>query len=384
MVRHNWNTMRATLCIAIAVAALSPCAGARTAVAPSLCVRLMTKMRGSPESVIKGANSPSPAWRPWVASAPSNQPVTPRDYRRIASAWRARMGPIPLQGIQTLPGTDLFMPYGHVGAYECLAYMFVTSKLGGALRVVKIPPDLPVDVSSPCELTNESAALAMVLGRPAYIESTRTDGDQPGSVLSVLPWLGTAWGTACQMSIRPAYRYPVTLRYCGPDRALCKAARRVAPRVARLYQAYSTESLDAFNQRLPGPKFRFDGALNAQEQALVDRAHRIAKSMVKSRVVPVRDRNAILMDFDFFPLKLGHRLYLGAATDGVNPADIARSFVPSDRYLGHTGSQPEPGMLFLVYQAPGANTLQFAPLAVFSMHEEFSGVRSIQVRDLRP
>ncbi len=383
MVRHNRNAIRGALCTAITVAALWSCTGAKAAVGPSLCVRLMAKMHRSPDIVIEDAASPSPTWLPWIAYAPSNAPVSSNDYRRIASAWRTRMGPMTMQGIQTLRRTDLFMPYGYVGAYSCMAYMFVTSKPDGALQIVRFPPGLPVDMSSPCELTNESAGLAMVLGQPTYIESTRTGGDHRGSVLSVLPWLGTAWGTPCQVSIRPTYRYPVALRYCGSDRALCRAARQVAPRVARLQHVYSTEWLDAFNQRLPLPKFRFDGTLSAQGHALVDRAQRIAKSVVKSRGAPARDRNAILMDFNFFPLELGHRFYLGAATNGVDPADTARWFVPSDRYIGHTGSQPEPGTLFLVYQAPGAHSHQFVPLAVFSMHQEISGVRLIQVRDVR-
>jgi hypothetical protein len=176
----------------------------------------------------------------------------------------------------------------------------------------------------------------------------------------------------------------VRLRYCGSDQAVCSAVRQVAPRVERQYEAYSAAWLDAFNEGGPLPKFRFNGELSAQDQVLISRAQRIAMSTAESRGAPARLLNAILLNFDFFPLRLDHKLYLGAVTGGVNPADTARWFVPSERYLGETAGKPVPGTLFVVYEAPGAHSHQLQPLAVFGMHQQTSGIESIQASDNSP
>jgi hypothetical protein len=285
-----------------------------------------------------------------------------------------------MQGIETLPKADLFMAFGRAGSLNCLQPMFLIGKSGGALHVV-----LPADTNPPCELSDQlEGELATVLGQPTYIESGPLDRNGRDSLLLVVPWLGTAWGQSCTVSIRFTLRYPVRLRYCGSDQAVCSAARQVAPRVERQYEAYSAEWLEAFNEGVPLPKFRFDGALSAQDQVLISRAQRIAMSTAESRGAPARLLNAIMIDFDFFPLRLDHKLYLGAATGGVNPADTARWFVPSEQYLGKAASKPVPGTLFVVYQAPGAHSHQLQPLAVFGMHQQTSRVESIQARDDSP
>lgn len=369
--------IRISLLAAFVAATTSPSAGAKSPVVTSLCTRLTTQMRHSPETVTNDATSLSPNWQPWVVSAGSGQPLSYDVHSQIASAWQAHMGPMVMQGIETLPRADLFMAFGHAGSWNCLQPMFLTGKSGGALHVV-----LPADTNPPCELRDQSEGeLATVLGQPTYIESGPLDRNGSDSLLLVVPWLGTAWGQSCTVSIRFKLDYPVSPRYCGPHQAACSAARQVAPSVERQYEAYSAERLEAFNDGVPLPKFRFDGALSAQDQVLISRAQRIALSTAKSRGAPARLLNAIMLDFDFFPLRLDHKLYLGAATAGVNPAGIARWFVPSERYLGEAASKSVPGTLFVLYQAPGAGSHQLQPLAVFGMHQQTSRVESIQARD---
>jgi len=129
-------------------------------------------MRASPETVMKDATPPMSEWLPWVVPAKSDAPVI-LDYDlygRVASAWQAHMGQMPMQGIETLPKTDLFMAFGHAGSLSCLSAMFVVAKPGGAMRVLDFPPGLRPKMSA-CGLENQSGGLATVLRRPAYIES---------------------------------------------------------------------------------------------------------------------------------------------------------------------------------------------------------------------
>jgi hypothetical protein len=380
------NLNRRHLAIRVGLMALSaatalPGAGANSPAVPSLCTRLATQMRQLPERVTQDATSPSPNWQPWVVSADLDQPLPYDVYSHIAAAWQARMGSMTMQGIETVPKTDLFMAFAYAGAFHCLAPMFFTGKTGDTLKTV----GSPADASSPCEMSDQTdGGLATVLGEPAYIESGPLDQSGTDSSLLVVPWLGTVWAQSCTVSVRVALRYPVTQRYCGSDQAVCNAARQIAPRVERQYEAYSADWLEAFNQGVPLPKFRFNGELSARDQTLIARAKHIARSTAESRGAPARLLDAILTDFDFFPLRLDHKLYLGAVTGGANPADIARWFVPGERYLGETAGKPESGTLLVVYQAPGAHSDHLQPLAVFGMRQQTSGIESIQASDDNP
>jgi len=372
---------RMGLMAAIAAAAIHSSAGAKSPTVPSLCTRLATQIRHSPGAALKDPNSPSPAWQPWVVSGDSDQPLRYDVYRRIAAAWQSQMGPLVMQGIETLPKADLFMGFAYVGSLHCLSPMFFAGKTGDTLHRL----GSPADATSPCAMSDQSdGGLATVLGQPAYIESGSLAPNGTDSSLLVVPWLGTAWGQSCTVSIRVTHQYPVRLQYCGSDPAVCSAARQVAPRLERQYEAYSAEWLEAFNTAMPLPKFRFNGELDAPDRMLVARAQHIARSAAEAHGARAPLLDTILMAFDFFPLRLDHKLYLGAVTGGVNPAETARWFVPSEQYLGEAADKPVPGTLFVVYQAPGAQSHELQPLAVFGMHQQTSGVESIQASDASP
>jgi hypothetical protein len=199
-----------------------------------------------------------------------------------------------------------------------------------------------------------------------------------------VPWSGTEWGQSCTVSIRVTLQYSVKLQYCGSDQAVCGAARQVAADLEGQYETYEADWLEAFNQHVALPKFRFNGELSAQDQILVARARHMARFTAESHGARADLLDGIMMDFDFFPLHLDHKLYLGAITGGANPADTARWFVPNARYLGEPARKPAPTTLFVVYQAPGAKSRQLQPLAVFGMHQQTSGVESIQANDNSP
>jgi hypothetical protein len=170
---------------AVAAVMISPGVGAKSPLVPSLCTRLTTQIRHSPESVIKDPTSPSPNWQPWVVSADPNQPLPNDVYRRIAATWRSQIGSLVMQGIETLPKADLFMAFSHPGALHCLSPIFFAGKTGDTLHVVGAPPD----ATFPCAMSDQSdGALAMVLGQPTYIESGPLAPNSTDSSLLVVPW----------------------------------------------------------------------------------------------------------------------------------------------------------------------------------------------------
>jgi hypothetical protein len=269
------------------------------------------------------------------------------------------------------------------GSGDCLQYQFFERKQGGALRIVGDPP---ID-SDLCSRDGTWGSLATVLGEPAFIAYGSPNTDENGSLMNIMPWKGTYWGQACHVSIRLMHRYPVRLLYCGSDRAVCDAARRVAPAVERRYETFSAEQLADFNEvgtfSLQG--FRFQSAPTAEGRVLVGRARRIAMSRVaaaESRGAPSSLRVVVPADVAFFPLRLVDKLYVVSITGGADPAGLIRWIVPhAKRYLGAVGTNHGPGSLLVVYQPPRARSRQLVPLALVTMHSQTSGVKSIQAGD---
>ena len=374
-------TIHVSLWLIIAVAGTCASAGQRPTATPSLCTRLAAQMQRSPETVVKDAASASTDWLPWIVSAKPDQPaIFDYDfYRRIAAAWQARMGPMNMQGIETLPGSNLLMAFGYAGSMDCLYSMFVVEKPGGAMQVLDSSPD----VSGQCEREGGSGGLAAVLGRPAYLESTRL-GPNNDSLLLVVPWLGTAWGDSCPVSISFRYRQPVRLVYCGSDRAVCSAARKVAPSLERQCHAYSAEWIDRFTQGAPLSKFqfRFGGVAGAPGNALVAQARRITMSNLPappSHGPPSILRPVSLWDIaSFFPLRLEHKLYLAAVTGGMDPTSVLTLILPGKKL--HLG-RPAPDSLLVLYQAPRAQDHRLATLAILSMQWQTSALASVQAQD---
>ncbi len=130
----------------------------------------------------------------------------------------------------------------------------------------------------------------------------------------IAPWQAGQWARLCPVSIRFRYQYPVKLRYCGSNGALCRAARKVGPDLERRYHAYSIAQLDAVNAGYSIYKFRLHTVLTVEGRVLVDRARRIAEATAERRHAAARIPSEIPAYFSFFPLRLEHRLYLGAAT----------------------------------------------------------------------
>lgn len=351
-------------------------AEATPAVLPSICSRLAAHMRRSPAVVIGGRTVPN--MLPWIVNASPYEAEQEPVYRFLAPKWRLPLPPT----LESLPGTDLFMASRILGSGDCLNAMFFEWKSGSALRPVGDPGK-----SGPCGRLGQSGGLAAVLGQPAYVESEPLNPSTSGSVVHITPWRSSGWGPACHVSIQLIHQYPVRLRYCGSDRAVCSAARQVAPAVERRYETYSAEQLADFNEigTFSFRGFFFQGTPTADGRALVSRARRMAMSRVtaaESAGAPSWLRVVIPADVAFFPLSLDDKLYVASATGGADPTELIRWILPNpDRYLGPVDPNAGRGALLVVYRAPSGGNQQLVPLAVIAMHSRMSGVKSIETGD---
>ncbi|MGH8291730.1 MAG: hypothetical protein ACREV7_22635 [Steroidobacteraceae bacterium] len=322
-------------------------------------------MRESPATVLKDATAmPSSGFSPWVIPAKSQPAESEEVYNHIAAIWRKRLGPWPDKTIQTLPGTDLYMARTIAGSGHCLQYMFIEWRRGGIPRMLHDPQ---IDADA-CARLGSWGGLAIVLGRPVYMQSASLDPSGIDSLLSIAPSLSGNWGQPCYVSIRYTYQTSATQQYCGATQALCTAAREAAAEVERPYHAWSTSFTSWFNETpwLPAPKFHYGAARSPEERALVARARRLgmpetAASGSGANPAWLRDLNR--SDAYYFPLRLNGKLYVAALADKVYPSS---------------------GSLFFLLQAPRAGSERLAPLAVFTMHWGAAGVKSINARDYSP
>ena len=345
--------------------------GAVAAASQSVCTRLVTRMRRFPATVVKDATVSAWGMRPWITDPIVRLPQETRVYRRLASICRKQMpsGMLiqPLTNIEALQGTGLFVVNQIAGSGDCLSSMFVEWKWGGTPRVIADPPSPPF--FAPCALGgNGWAHSALVLGQPAYIDGTFPDPTNSDALMYFVTWNGKTWSRPCPVSIRYRYRYEVRRLYCAGAQRLCRAAGAIAPQVRRRYTAYMVNLVNAFNGGGPLPKFRFHGALSAPARALVARARRLG---IPKAIAPGHELRPPWLQHlgpygsEYFPLLIEGKLYVGVATRSSRHRRTA--------YLRHH-------WLFIVFQAPAANSGRLRALAAFTVHRVTTGVKSIQAR----
>jgi len=364
------------LLVVAAGAAFCPNAGANSAAESSICTRLVAQMRRSPKTVVKDSRQlelPGSLgydhWMPWITVTNFGVSSDSGAFRRIDSEWAVHhQGPFPpgLTSIDALPGTGLFVANAILGSGDCLNTMFVEWKWGSRLRVIP-GPQLALDL---CGRDDNPgwANPAMVLGQPAYIGSRSLNGTNGDALMLIARWNGKEWTRPCPVSIRFAYRYAVTLLYCGASSGVCNAARRLSPEVTRRYEAYESSVFDALNDRSPVPKFYFPGILGARGRSLVARARRIGipkRIAPGSGAPPLWLRHLNPADAEYFPLRVDGKVYLGAADYKTYP-------------------WPGPSPVFFVFRAPRASARRLVPLAAFAAQRVTSTVKSIQARNESP
>ncbi|MGH8169547.1 MAG: hypothetical protein ACRETJ_03305, partial [Steroidobacteraceae bacterium] len=344
--------------------AVWPSARAKSVIAPSICSRLVTQMRGSPATVLKDQSVPK--MLPWIVNAVSRPAEGEPVYRYLPRIWRTMGGRgATFPTIESLPGTDLSMVSAIAGSGDCLQLSFFEWKQGSAFRAIDFPP---MSLDSLCSRDGVWGGLAAVLGQPAFIAYGSLDPSNMDSLLVIAPWDGKRWGRACPVSIRFRYRYDLTRLYCGAFEAVCDAARKVAAKVKRRYDTWATSSAALFNDLgRSAPRFQFGGPPSARGQALVARARLVGTRPRK--FAPGSDagrawlRQLVPNSTEYFPLTLDGNLYAGAAS------------------LSRRTKFTRPDWLFIVFQPPSAGSRRLVPLAAFKVHRVTSGVRSITARN---
>lgn len=369
------------LCGLAGISMIAPGAQAKSPAVSSICSRLVAQLHASSATVLNDLLVKKTMLPPWIVNAASHPAQGDPAYRYLPPDWRTMGGrgaSFPI--IESLPGTALSMVSAIAGSGDCLQYQFFERKRGGAVHLLGSPP-IESDL---CSRHGTWGSLATVLGKPAFIVYGSENPDNNGPRLNIMPWKGTSWGHACHVSIQWMHRYPVKLRYCGSDRAVCAAARKVAPAVQRRYERYSAEQLRDFNEigtfSLRG--FRFHDTLTTRGRALVVRARHIAMSRVtaaESHGAPSRLRVVFSGDVAFFPLRLDGKLYVASATGGP---DLIRWVVPPGKgYFAGVEGDRNNGSLLVVYQTPRAGNHYLVPLAVLTMHSRTSSIKSIEAGD---
>ena len=362
MSRHHRLSRHVGLWSVVAVALLGGTAGAGSAAASSVCARLVRQMRRSPATVLQDLSPQRRAMAPWVTYPVLRLPTTTEAYPRIAALWARPMGstPPPLTDIEVLPGTGLFVANAILGSADCLNATFFEWHWGSPPRLID-GPRLPLP---PCSRDGAWGGLAVVLGRPAYLEFESLHPANSDLATLIAPWTGSGWGRPCRVSIRYTYRYTATLRYCGATPGLCREAHKIAVAVERAYHAWLATDIDDFNPSagMVQPAFHFGGAMSARGRSLVARARRLGvpKAVASGGGArPAWLRHLSRHGVQYFPVGLRRDRYVGA--------------VDHNEY-------PMPGSRFFLLQAPRAHSRQLVPLAVFAMQWGANGVKSIRAR----
>lgn len=347
----------------------------------SICSQLVAQLRASSATVLNDLLVNKTMLPPWIVNAPSRPAQGDPAYRHLPPVWRIMGGRgASFPTIESLPGTALSMVSAFAGSGDCLQFQFFEQKRGGDVHLLGSPP-IQSDL---CERHGTSGTLATVLGKPAFIVYGSENPDVNGPRLNITPWDGTSWSPACHVSIQWMHKYPVGLRYCGSDRAVCVAARKVAPAIERRYERYSAEQVADFNDigTFSFKGFRLQDTLTTQERALVARARHIAISRVTaapSHRGPSSLRGVFSADVALFSLRLDGKLYVASATSG--PSLIRWIVPPAKGYFAGVGDAPDNGSLLVVYKTPRASDRHLVPLAVLTMHSQTSSIRAIEAGD---
>lgn len=381
MNRKNQIAIILNLCGLVGFGIGAPGAYAKSPPTGSICSRLVAQLRDSSATVLNDLLVKNTMLPPWIVNASSHPAQGDPAYHYLPPDWRTMGGGgASPPTIEALPGTALLLVSQFAGSGDCLEYQIFERSRGGAVHLLGSPP-IKSDL---CERAGTSGSLATVLGKPAFIVYGSDNPDINGPRLNIFPWKGTSWGPVCHVSIQWMYRYPVRLRYCGSDRTVCAAARKVAPAVERRYGRYWAEQNRDFNNigTFSFRGFRFQDTVTAQARALVARARHIAISRVtaaENQGAPSGLRNLFSGDVALFSLRLDGKLYVASATNG--PSLIRWIVPPGKGYFASVGGDRNNRSLLVVYQAPHADSHHLVPLAVLTTHSRTSGIKAIAAGD---
>jgi hypothetical protein len=364
--------------------------GAATPEPASLCQQLAAQVRQSAAAVSDRALSP------WVAAVKTDDPGTwgPHEiavqeflrHRLEARGLLSGSGPNSLLELEHLPGTQVYMGSTMAGTANCQSSMFAEIAPDGSPRAL---PE-PEGYTGPC--WNMHGDLGTVSGKPAYIEVGTVSSTTDDTVTRVTPWTAAGWGRACQLTVELNYKFELSKQFCGGERAVCLAAGAIAVDLAREYFTHRQRSAPPMkaigaDQQVPDFQYMRGGAMSPQGPAAVtDAWHILARQNqaqypgaplnygLYTSVFPTFGYHAVnevweysfsYVDFSLFPLMLDGRLYLGA--------------------VGHNGVGWREGSrtLFAVYEAPGPEQGDLAPLAGFAVDRVPTGLRGTAIRKMR-
>lgn len=204
-----------------------------TAVAaePSLCARLADEARRAP-SEVWATPDPLAAWVKPTGSARQSPTVT---SLANDAHWRELLAVTEGQsvGVQQLEGAPVYLVEAFAGTANCQSLVLVEARPGRPAR--RLPPPFDLEHMDLC--MTQSAGLAQVLGRPAFIAGGAPSMVSPDLHYRVAAWTGQGWGQACGLKLRRGTAMAPEKRFCAPGAQVCAAGQAEAEKLAQAYEA---------------------------------------------------------------------------------------------------------------------------------------------------
>ena len=245
--------------------------------------------------------------------------------------------------LQRLAGTRVYMGGAFEGSGDCMHAIFVeiSPRSPGRPAVRRIFP--PQGYTGPC--IGVTSGLGKVMGVPSYVENGDVNGGSLDYFIRVTPWTGHNWGPACKVTFHWRHRYRGKVQYCARQ-SPCQAAKAASAGLARRYVAYRhaaspREVVLGTGTTVPDLD---PAAMSARGLAAVARAWKMLSrqcaangglpAYMCARYPSRKGGERLYSTFEYFPLKLGRRLYVGG--------------------MGHLGAGREyPPILLSIYAVPG-------------------------------
>ena len=253
--------------------------------------------------------------------------------------------------VEHVPGTDLYDAYSLQGTLHCQSDVLIRARPGEAPGVVANPPTYKGGLC-----WTQSGDLGEVNRHPVFITHGATDPTAFDQDLQITLYKNGRWGSACRVSVTFWTTYKVAAHFCA-DTVACKVGESIAARAASRFgegeshgkvvehfsfgASPSTELASEVSKLMDDkgptttPEFPTFGAKD-------DPGHPWSYS-----------------DFQFFPLTLDGRPYVGA--------------------IGHEGVGWRAGdtTLFAIYEPQGE---MLKPLASFVLVRSVAGLKAASLK----
>lgn len=292
--------------------------------------------------------------KPW-SSSPAGGPPPNSLMTMVAAAPEVRKvvgdGQSWTIFVEHVPGTDLYDAYSLQGTLHCQSDILVRARQGELPSVVANPPTYKGGLC-----WTQSGDLGEVNRRPVFITHGATDPTAFDQDLQITPYRNGTWGTPCRVSLTFRTTYKIASRFCA-DPLACKLGDGIAVSVASRFGEDANHGKEVEHFSLgppPSPELASEVA-----KLMDDKGPSTTPEFPTFGAKDDPGPPWSYSDFQFFPLTLDGRPYVGA--------------------IGHEGVGCRAGdtTLLAVYE-PHGKTLK--ALASFVLVRSVSGLKAASLK----